>query len=222
MQIMYPPRVIAAAAFYFARKFTGTEIPKEPDSKEWWEHYGVKVEHLRGISSLKERVDVDAVMMMVETYSALPQLRYQGKYPPSMVSPPETGKETPQQNGKEEPNGKPSSPIRSPVRSPVRKPSPSPRVGRTSRTLVDSYRPSSPNRASKRSRGSSRSRSRGPRPHTVDRYISLDLRRREKDSYIPRDADTYIPPRKRSIDDDSIHGREKRKRSEEVEEGEIR
>jgi len=156
-------------------------------------------------------------MMMVETYSALPQLRYQGKYPQSMVSPPETGKETPQQNGKEVPNGIPSSPIR----SPPRKRSPS-RGGKTSRTLVDSYRPSSPNRTPKRSRESSRSRSRGPRPHTIGRYISPDVRRREKGTYIPRDADTYIPPRKRSIDDDSIHGREKRKRSEEVEEGEIR
>ena len=151
-------------------------------------------------------------MMMVETYGALPQLQYQGKYPRSMVSPPEIGKETPQQNGKEE-NGKPPSPLRSPEHSPGRKRSPSPRGRGTARTSIDSYRPSSPNRPPKRPRGSSRSRSRG-RP-SIDRYISSDLRRREVDSYIP-------PPRKRSIDDDSPHGREKRKRSEEAEEGEIR
>ena len=159
-------------------------------------------------------------MMMVETYSALPQLRYQGKYPRSMVSPPETGKQTPQQNGTEE-NGKPPSPLRSPVHSPSRKRSLSPRGRRTSRVLVDSYRPSSPNRPPKRLKTSSRSRSRS-RP-AIDRYISSDLRRREVDSYIHRDVDTYIPPpRKRSIDDDSNHSREKRKHSEEPEEGEIR
>ena len=50
MQIMYPPRVIAAAAFYFARKFSGTEIAKEEGSVEWWEEYGVRLEDLRGIS----------------------------------------------------------------------------------------------------------------------------------------------------------------------------
>jgi hypothetical protein len=50
MQIMYPPRVIAAAAFYFAKKFIGTEIPKEEGAKEWWEEYGVDLEDLRGIS----------------------------------------------------------------------------------------------------------------------------------------------------------------------------
>jgi hypothetical protein len=159
-------------------------------------------------------------MMMVETYNAMPQFGYQGKYPRSMVSPPEIGKETPQQNGKEE-NQKPHSPLRSPVHSPERKPSPSPRGRGTSRTLVDSYRPSSPNRPPRRSSGSARSHSRGH--PAIDRYISPDLRRREVDIYIPRDGDIYVPPpRKRSIDDDSTNGREKRKRSEETEEGEIR
>ena len=50
MQIMYPPHVIAAAAFYFARKFTHTDVPRGSDGKEWWEHYGVRIEQLRGIS----------------------------------------------------------------------------------------------------------------------------------------------------------------------------
>jgi hypothetical protein len=48
MQVMYPPHVIAAAAFYFARKFTHTEVPRSADGKEWWEQYGVKIENLRG------------------------------------------------------------------------------------------------------------------------------------------------------------------------------
>lgn len=52
VQIMYPPNVIAAAAFYFARKFTHTEVPRSPDGKEWWEQYGVKIEALRGISDI--------------------------------------------------------------------------------------------------------------------------------------------------------------------------
>jgi len=48
MQIMYPAHVIAAAAFYFARKFTHTEVPRGSDGKEWWEQYGVNIELLRG------------------------------------------------------------------------------------------------------------------------------------------------------------------------------
>ena len=51
MQIIYPAHVIAAAAFYFARKFTHTQIRKNPDGKEWWEQYGVRIEDLRGIRS---------------------------------------------------------------------------------------------------------------------------------------------------------------------------
>ena len=49
MQIIYPAHVIAAAAFYFARKFTHTQIPKGSDGKAWWEQYGVRIEDLRGI-----------------------------------------------------------------------------------------------------------------------------------------------------------------------------
>jgi protein BUR2 len=49
VQIMYPPNVIAAAAFYFARKFTHSDVPRNPEGKEWWEQYGVKIEPLRGI-----------------------------------------------------------------------------------------------------------------------------------------------------------------------------
>jgi hypothetical protein len=48
MQVMYPAHVIAAAAFYFARKFTQAEVPKGANGKEWWEDYGVKIENLRG------------------------------------------------------------------------------------------------------------------------------------------------------------------------------
>jgi hypothetical protein len=50
MQIMYPPHVVAAAAFYFGRKFTQTKVPRNADGKEWWEQYGVKIENLRGIA----------------------------------------------------------------------------------------------------------------------------------------------------------------------------
>jgi protein BUR2 len=55
IQIMYPPHVIAAAAFYFARKFTRTTLAKGPEGKEWWEEYGVKLEDLRGIPLLNLR-----------------------------------------------------------------------------------------------------------------------------------------------------------------------
>ena len=48
MQVIYPAHVIAAAAFYFARKFTHTHIEKGPDGREWWEQYGVRIEDLRG------------------------------------------------------------------------------------------------------------------------------------------------------------------------------
>ena len=35
---------------YDRRRFTKTEIPRSAmDGKEWWEEYGVKIEHLRGI-----------------------------------------------------------------------------------------------------------------------------------------------------------------------------
>lgn len=47
---MYPAPVIAAAAFYFARKFTNSDVPRDAEGKEWWEQYGAKIEHLRGSS----------------------------------------------------------------------------------------------------------------------------------------------------------------------------
>ena len=178
-------------------------------------------------------------MMMVETYNTLPQLRYVGKYPHSMVSPPDhqngeqvdvnngknTNKSTPPSTSPKQPP-KSASPPKQPRRlaspskesrrsaSPPKQPrrSVSPTRGRSPRrgSRVDSYRPSSPNRKSR----ASRSRSRG-RPR-VDRYTSpVDVRRR--DSYIPR---------KRSFDEESSsQGREKRRRSvesDEVSEGEIR
>ena len=99
-------------------------------------------------------------------YSTLPQLRYQGKYPTSMVSPPETGKErayhngdsiagngttqenpvTPTKHSTTEENRTREKPHLSPkskrsVSPVVRGRSPPPR-GR----MVDSYRPSSPSR----------------------------------------------------------------------------
>lgn len=49
---MYPPHVIAAAAFYFARKFTQSEVSRSSDGKEWWEQCGVRLEHLRGTREL--------------------------------------------------------------------------------------------------------------------------------------------------------------------------
>jgi protein BUR2 len=58
MQIMYPPHVIAAAAFYFARKFTHTELPHDVDGKEWWEQYGVKIENLRGTTFMMVLIQI--------------------------------------------------------------------------------------------------------------------------------------------------------------------
>jgi len=51
---MYPAHVIAASAFYFGMKFTGTKVPPGPDGKEWWEQYGVKIENLRGIPNCRQ------------------------------------------------------------------------------------------------------------------------------------------------------------------------
>src|SRR5277367_1199531 len=183
---------------------------------------------------------------MIETYNELPTLKYSGKYPPSIVSPPETGKTTPQQNGAEKPleqiektieetNGtrKSSETLEvrsSPPKSTSPRTSPPPRRRSTvspargsspPRRLIDSYRPGSP-RSGRPGDHRSRSRGNGRRPSLpVDRYSSPDTR--------PRDVgrvDTYIPPpRKRSIDDtESIQGREKRRKSEdgEISEGEIR
>ena len=49
IQIQYPAHVIAAAAFYFARKFTATVLLPRLGDKEWWEEYGVKLEDLKSI-----------------------------------------------------------------------------------------------------------------------------------------------------------------------------
>jgi hypothetical protein len=190
-------------------------------------------------------------MMMVDTYSSLPHLRYQGNYPSSMVSPQETGKDTPQQNGTNDEEAKVETPknivdIDTTVKkesqseeigediSPTPKASVPPQSsphkrsvspvradrGQRSSRIIDSYRPSSPNRKPSKPREKSRSRSRGHRP--IDRYSSSNLRRSNSktDSYIP-------PPRKRSIDEDSTQGREKRKRNSsseerEMSEGEVR
>jgi len=81
----------------------------------------------------------------------------------------------------------------------------------------DSYRPRSPDRQRSHSRGS-RSRSRGRyQSRPGDRYVS-PVRRRSRDVYIP-------PHPKRSIDEDSSRGREKRRRDStdgDISEGEIR
>ena len=177
---------------------------------------------------------------MVDMYTALPQLQYQGKYPKSIVSPQETEMETSYQNGAEseakimpqkitEQNGtkkenqlekmkadssSPPKPSRTESSTPRRRSSLSPvrtDRGRRLSKVVDSYRPNSPNR---------RSRSRGGRPPhgTLDRYQPPDIRRR----------DTYIPPRspsrKLSLDGITSPHRTKRKRSSdgEMSEGEIR
>jgi hypothetical protein len=179
-------------------------------------------------------------MMMVETYNTLPQLRYLGKYPPSMVSPPDhqNGEQVNINNGTDRDKSPPpppphptspnqprqsASPPKQPHQSvsesrrsvsPPKQPrrSVSPSRGRSPRAprRGDSYRPSSPNR---RSRGS-RSRSRG-RPR-VDRYASpADVRRRN----------SYIPQKRSFEEESSSQGREKRRRSvesDEVSEGEIR
>lgn len=196
----------------------------------------------RYISSILRCLQIDAVMLMIETYNELPTLRYSGKYPTSIVSPPETGKTTPQHNGADRPaeqlDKKPveevngtrlssetlevrSSPLKStsPHASPPprRRSTVSPVRGRSPprRPVIDSYRPGSP-------RSRSRSRGNGRRPSIpVDRYPSPEVRYRDSGK-----VDTYIPAgRKRSIDDaESIQGREKRHKSEDAEmsEGEIR
>ena len=46
-----------------------------------------------------DQVNIDSVMIMVEMYSALPQSKYQGKYPLSMVSPQEIKDTTSPHNG---------------------------------------------------------------------------------------------------------------------------
>jgi len=247
IQIMYPPHVIAAAAFYFARKFSRTNLSKGPDGKEWWEEYGVKLEDLRGILLESHMLTIDAVMLMIETYKELPTLKYSGKYPQSIVSPPETGKATPHLNGAEKPleqieksveesNGtrKSSEALEvksSPPKSTSPRPSPPPRRRSTvspargrspPRRIIDSYRPGSP-RSGRSAEHRSRSRGNGRRPSLpVDRYSSPDIRSRDFGSKV----DTYIPPaRKRSIDDaETTQGREKRRKSEdgEMSEGEIR
>jgi hypothetical protein len=251
MQIMYPPHVIAAAAFYFARKFTKTEVTRGMDGKEWWEIYGVKIENLRGMV-LCNGFDIDAIMLMVDTYNTLPQLKYQGKYPPSMVSPQEAAQHSAEENrgspmqvvsteeiraafttengnaiGNEDPEAsKPPIPkASSPERAP---PSSSPvRVdrGRSPRPRnrgMDSYRPRSPDQYRSQSRGS-RSNSHSKRgSHArsrVDRYVSPERR------FSGRERDVYIPPRKRSYDDNSPRGRDKRRRSipeGDMSEGEVR
>src|SRR5947207_13598849 len=42
---------------------------------------------------------LDVVLAMVDVYNALPHLGYDGKYPPAIVSPQDTGRHTPQKNG---------------------------------------------------------------------------------------------------------------------------
>ena len=169
-------------------------------------------------------------------YTALPQHRYLGKYPQSIVSPQETGTTTPQPNGAEiETMGvekKPqedmyreemqvdSSPNRGPTTSspPHRQSSLSPvhtDRGRRPSKNVDSYRPSS----------RSRSRSRGRRqPRTIDRYQPPDARRR--DNFISHNSyiSTRSPPCKRLLDENTSPHRRKRKHSSdgEMSEGEIR
>jgi hypothetical protein len=190
-------------------------------------------------------------MMMVDTYNKLPQLKYAGKYPSSMVSPQEHT--TLHQNGenkmdvvvvsKEEvsaenkvENGattddadtvKIVSPPKTRASAYDRtRPSISPKRDRggSPRRGIDSYRPRSPDRYRSRSRGC-RSQSRGRRLSS-----SNDIHR--GDRYISperrrRERDVYIPPRsprsprKRSYGDDSPRGREKRRRSSNSNDGDM-
>jgi hypothetical protein len=104
MQVIYPAHVIAAAAFYFARKFTHTHIEKGPDGREWWEQYGVRIEDLRGTPHAtppvaEDIVDVDVVLAMVDVYNSLPHLGYEGKYPPAIISPQISERGIPVRNG---------------------------------------------------------------------------------------------------------------------------
>ena len=187
-------------------------------------------------------------MLMIETYNDLPTLKYSGKYPSSIVSPPDTGKTTPLDNrpekqqqlvetkAVEEANGRKissedfevkSSPVKSisprPTTSPRRRSTISPSAGRSpSHRLIDSYRPGSPRPTRQRENRRSRSREGGHQSSaTFDRYSSSDVRHRDT-----RKVDTYIPSdRKRSTEDSgSNQGREKRSKNEEGEmsEGEIR
>ena len=250
MQVMYPAHVIAAAAFYFARKFTQTEVSKCADGKEWWEDYGVKIENLRGTALSLTGLMLDSLMMMVELYEMLPQLQYQGKYPNSMVSPNETGKDTPQHNettlqedisqengsktenleSKTEENGTSNQENRdiSPAKSPPAADSPNRR--RSSITSLRDDRGRSPRRKidsyvpSRDSRSSDRrpSDSRG-RGSSYSRYVSPEKRRRSGDYYHPHGD--YSSKRRRSIHDgEPDSSPEKRRKSDEGEmsEGEIR
>jgi len=189
--------------------------------------------------------------MMVELYELLPQMRYQGKYPHSVISPQDTQQHTPQPNGADEekkteslktengtprkesetPNPIASSPPKSSMRESgsaggKRDVSPATIHRDRSPQLLNSSRPPSPTRDADRyeRRGSnSRTRHRG----NYESYYSPSRGRDgRRDSYVPRRVDTYIPPdRKRSFGPDSPSGREKRRRSEddgEISEGEIR
>ena len=236
MQVMYTPHVIAAAAFYFARKFTHAEIPKRPDGREWWEEYGVKIEQLRG-----------AVMMMVDVYNTLPHLKYHGQYPASVVSPQEQQKENSHQNGTTaeedvEMKDAASTPadsatqmvtedqekvtlpaLISPKLAPSQPELPKSSKGRSPTTSARGRSPGRPSRGRDTYRPGDRSRSRsvgrGKPPRGVDRYVP-SIQRRGTDTYIPSRS-----PRKRPNDENSpSQGREKRRRTpdEDISEGEIR
>ena len=249
MQIMYPPNAIAAAAFYFAKKFTQTEIPRSPDGKEWWEQYGVKIEQLRGIV-LRNRSDIDSVMVMVDIYNTLPQLQYQYKYTSSIVSPPETAKATPIHNGQTQNDVEMRGVNESKVAYQENGGSPKdePEEGETKSSPISkqlSSQPESP-KSSKRSSSPSRSgRSRSPRQRrgTVDSYrpplqgrsySHSQSRPRGREGQRPRNDYRYSetverrrynsPGRKRYSDYEvDTDRREKRRReSEEMSEGEVR
>lgn len=202
---------------------------------------------------------LDVVLAMVDVYNALPHLGYDGKYPPAIVSPQDTGRDTPRKNGagikereinhsenmdksslengdKADTPGQPMElsppPTVPPAPPPPREP-PQPHRDEITRrdergrspTLRarDTYRPQSPirdySRSRSRSRGSrgrSYSGERGKQRH-IDRDDSPYRRGPRIDTYIP-------PPRKRSSDEDSSGGREKRIRGsdDEMSEGEVR
>jgi len=186
------------------------------------------------------RVTKDAIMIMVDLYNMLPDPKTKGKYTPSLVSPHDPDRQVHQENGatgngnemhdvRMEKNGSRSE--EGEIRSPVHVSSStvqSPRYARQSsspirersprRPLIDSYRPGDDSRPPPPPRRNSQTHLH-PHHYNSSRYTPPGRdRRRERDTYIP-------PSRKRSLEDSSPPGRDKKRRTPEgeiSEEGEIR
>jgi len=191
------------------------------------------------IRFFSSKVTKDAIMIMVDLYNLLPDPKLKGKYTPSLVSPHDPDKDVRQENGttgngnemhdvRMEKNGSRSEDgeVRSPgprssstAQSPLsRRQSSSPIQGRSPRRpIIDSYRPGDDSRPPPPPRRNSQTHLH-PHHYNSSRYTSDRDRRRERDIYIP-------PSRKRSLEDSSPPGRDKKRRTPEgeiSEEGEIR